>query len=199
MTHATITMRLDADNPWPGLESYCEDAQGFFYGRVHECQKLRRRFSTHPSRSCSVAQAWVRRRCSTRACSRCCATKSIRRSMSGSTSSQARRHSAASSTEAVRNAMLGRSARCSASRDDESLWGTPASAPTSSCGAHGTHLLTLATLLDQLEELVALRRGEYPTRVEAFKYDLADPAENRIPADLAARTGKTVTLLRRVD
>ncbi|MGW9181593.1 nSTAND1 domain-containing NTPase, partial [Agromyces sp. NPDC055658] len=53
--------------------------------------------------------------------------------------------------------------------------------------------LTPVIVLDQFEELFTL--GErFPDRVDAFRNDLGDLAENRIPADLAARikTGEVV-------
>src|SRR6201988_1390426 len=36
-------MQLDNDNPWPGLESFEEDAHAFFFGRDHEIKLLRDR------------------------------------------------------------------------------------------------------------------------------------------------------------
>ena len=40
MTDATATMQLDSENPWPGLESFEEDARTFFFGRDHEAESL---------------------------------------------------------------------------------------------------------------------------------------------------------------
>src|SRR4029079_17156728 len=34
-------MQLDKDNPWPGLESFEEDSQAFFFGRDPEIKLLR--------------------------------------------------------------------------------------------------------------------------------------------------------------
>ncbi len=34
-------MQLDKDNPWPGLESFEEDAHAFFFGRDREIKLLR--------------------------------------------------------------------------------------------------------------------------------------------------------------
>src|SRR6476660_2520404 len=34
-------MQLDKDNPWPGLESFEEESQAFFFGRDHEIKLLR--------------------------------------------------------------------------------------------------------------------------------------------------------------
>jgi hypothetical protein len=33
VTGATVTTQLDGENPWPGLESFEENAQAFFFGR----------------------------------------------------------------------------------------------------------------------------------------------------------------------
>ena len=40
MTTTTMSRQLDIDNPWPGLESFEENAQGFFFGRDREAELL---------------------------------------------------------------------------------------------------------------------------------------------------------------
>lgn len=40
MTTITTTRQLDSENPWPGLESFEENAQGFFFGRDREAESL---------------------------------------------------------------------------------------------------------------------------------------------------------------
>ena len=40
MTRATTAEQLDRDNPWPGLESFEENARAFFHGRDHESTSL---------------------------------------------------------------------------------------------------------------------------------------------------------------
>ena len=40
MTTTTAPTQLDQENPWPGLESFKENAHEFFYGRDRETQTL---------------------------------------------------------------------------------------------------------------------------------------------------------------
>ena len=40
MTAATATTQLDGENPWPGLESFEENARAFFFGRDREAASL---------------------------------------------------------------------------------------------------------------------------------------------------------------
>ena len=40
MTATTATTQLDRENPWPGLESFEENARAFFHGRDHEAAAL---------------------------------------------------------------------------------------------------------------------------------------------------------------
>ena len=39
-TAAAAATQLDAENPWPGLESFEENARAFFHGRDHEAASL---------------------------------------------------------------------------------------------------------------------------------------------------------------
>ncbi|MGD2357205.1 hypothetical protein ACP8WR_13975 [Mycolicibacterium nivoides] len=185
MTHATITMRLDADNPWPGLESYCEDAQGFFYGRVHECQKLLKKVLDAP-----VTVLFGRSGLGKTSLLHAGLFPLLRNEnylpiyvrfdlKPGAASLSRQLH------EAVRNAIQAEAPDAVLPGDDESLWEYLHRADLELWSARN-YLLTPVILLDQFEELFTLGEG-VPDEVEAFKYDLADLAENRIPADLAAR------------
>ena len=40
MTGTTTATQLDGENPWPGLESFEENAHAFFFGRDHEAESL---------------------------------------------------------------------------------------------------------------------------------------------------------------
>jgi putative ribosome biogenesis GTPase RsgA len=40
MTTATTARQLDSENPWPGLESFQENAHDFFFGRDREAESL---------------------------------------------------------------------------------------------------------------------------------------------------------------
>ncbi|QRY47094.1 hypothetical protein JVX93_09990 [Mycolicibacterium boenickei] len=185
MTHATITMRLDADNPWPGLESYCEDAQGFFYGRVHECQKLLKKVLDAP-----VTVLFGRSGLGKTSLLHAGLFPLLRNEnylpiyvrfdlKPGAASLSRQLH------EAIRNAIQAEAPDAVLPGDDESLWEYLHRADLELWSARN-YLLTPVILLDQFEELFTLGEG-VPDEVEAFKYDLADLAENRIPADLAAR------------
>ena len=39
-TAAAAATQLDSENPWPGLESFEENAHAFFFGRDHEAASL---------------------------------------------------------------------------------------------------------------------------------------------------------------
>ena len=39
MTTTTTARQLDSENPWPGLESFGENAHDFFFGRDHETDR----------------------------------------------------------------------------------------------------------------------------------------------------------------
>jgi hypothetical protein len=43
MSAAAAQPRLDAENPWPGLEAFTEEAGAFFFGRAPEIDELARR------------------------------------------------------------------------------------------------------------------------------------------------------------
>jgi hypothetical protein len=40
MTSTAAATQLDTENPWPGLESFKEDARAFFHGRDREAESL---------------------------------------------------------------------------------------------------------------------------------------------------------------
>lgn len=48
LRHADIRAQLDRDNPWPGLESYDESSYRFFSGRAAESDDLQRRICDEP-------------------------------------------------------------------------------------------------------------------------------------------------------
>ncbi|CRZ17147.1 WD40 repeat domain-containing protein [Mycolicibacterium neworleansense] len=185
MTHATITTRLDADNPWPGLESYCEDAQGFFYGRVRECEKLLKRVLDAP-----VTVLFGRSGLGKTSLLHAGLFPLLRNEnylpiyvrfdlKPGAASLSCQLH------DAVRHALQAEAPDATLPRDDESLWEYLHRADLELWSTRN-YLLTPVLVLDQFEELFTLGEG-VPDQVEAFKYDLADLAENRIPADLATR------------
>lgn len=185
MTRATITTKLDTDNPWPGLESYCEDAQGFFYGRGHECEKLLKKVLDAP-----VTVLFGRSGLGKTSLLHAGLFPLLRNEnflpiyvrfdlKPGAASLSSQLH------DAVRNAIGAEAPDALLPRDDESLWEYLHRADLELWSARN-YLLTPVIVLDQFEELFTLGVG-VPDQVEAFKYDLADLAENRIPAELAVR------------
>ncbi|TMS51351.1 WD40 repeat domain-containing protein [Mycobacterium sp. DBP42] len=185
MTRATITTKLDTDNPWPGLESYCEDAQGFFYGRGHECEKLLKKVLDAP-----VTVLFGRSGLGKTSLLHAGLFPLLRNEnflpiyvrfdlKPGAASLSSQLH------DAVRNAIGAEAPDALLPRDDESLWEYLHRADLELWSARN-YLLTPVIVLDQFEELFTLGAG-VPDQVEAFKYDLADLAENRIPAELAVR------------
>ena len=141
--------------------------------------------STPRSRSCTDGPAWARRRCCERACSPCCASENflpvyVRFELKPGAAPLTRQlhQSVHDSIRAdVPDAML--------PSDEESLWEYLHRDDFELWSARN-YPLTPVIVLDQFEELFTL--GErVPDLVEAFRNDLGDLAENRIPADLAAR------------
>ncbi|MFV8048274.1 hypothetical protein [Mycobacterium sp. 48b] len=195
MTYALTTTQLDADNPWPGLESYGEDARGFFHGRVHECEKLLKKVLDAPVtvlfgrsglgktsllhaglfpllRNENLLPIYVRFELNP-----------------GAASLSHQLH------DTVRRAIQAAVPDASLPEDNESLWEYLHRADLELWSTRN-YLLTPVIVLDQFEELFTLG-DSCPDKVEAFRYDLADLAENRIPADLAARIKNDPTEARR--
>ncbi|CQD03613.1 putative regulatory protein [Mycolicibacterium conceptionense] len=197
MMHAAITLRLDADNPWPGLESYCEDAQGFFYGRVHECEKLFKKVLDAPvtvlfGRSGLGKTSLLHAGLFPLLRNENYLPIYVRFDLKAGTASLSRQLH-----EAVRTAIHTEAPDAPLPQDDESLWEYLHRADLELWSTRN-YLLTPVIVLDQFEELFTLGDG-IPGQVDAFKYDLADLAENRIPAGLAARIRNDPTEARRFD
>ncbi|QZH66283.1 WD40 repeat domain-containing protein [Mycolicibacterium farcinogenes] len=197
MMHAAVTLRLDADNPWPGLESYCEDAQDFFYGRVHECEKLFKKVLDAP-----VTVLFGRSGLGKTSLLHAGLFPLLRNEnylpiyvrfdlKAGTASLSSQLH------EAVRTAIHAEAPDAPLPQDDESLWEYLHRADLELWSTRN-YLLTPVIVLDQFEELFTLGEG-IPNQVDAFKYDLADLAENRIPAGLAARIRNDPAAARRFD
>jgi WD40 repeat protein len=188
-------MQLDKDNPWPGLESFEEDAHAFFFGRDREIKLLR----DH------VLDSQV--------------TVLYGRSGLGKTSllqaglfpSLRQRHllpiyvrfdlkpGAAPLTQqlhhAFRDWLMSDVPDALLPPDDESLWEYLHRNDFELWSAQN-YPLTPVIVLDQFEELFTL--GErVPDLVDAFRNELGDLAENRIPADLATRIDNDEGVARR--
>ena len=185
MTATIVATHLDSENPWPGLDSFEETARAFFFGRDRETDSLLK----------SVLDAPV--------------TVLYGRSGLGKTSllraglfpMLRERHflpiyvrfeiapSAAPLTDQLRESVIN-TIRTEVPdallpSDDETLWEYLHRNDFELWSARN-YPLTVVIVLDQFEELFTL--GErVPERIEEFRNDLGDLAENRIPAELASR------------
>ena len=198
MTTATATTRLDHDNPWPGLEAFDENGREFFHGRDQESAELLNYVLDFPvttlyARSglgkTSLLQAGVfplLRDGDLRAGlfpvlrDRDFLPVYVRFELKPGApplSRQIQQSVCKSIRAEVPDAML--------PSDEESLWEYLHRGDFELWSARNYPLIPVI-VLDQFEELFTL--GErVPDLVEGFRNDLGDLAENRIPADLAAR------------
>jgi WD40 repeat protein len=187
MIHAVAAMQLDDENPWPGLESFEENANAFFFGRDQEAELLLRHVLDAPVTVLHGSSGLGK-------------TSLLRAGLFP----LLRDHhflpvyarfelqpAAAPLTrqlhQSVRDSIRADVADAMPPLDDESLWEYLHRADFALWSAHN-YPLTPVIVLDQFEELFTL--GErVPDLVREFMHDLGDLAENRIPADLAARIG----------
>ena len=186
-------MQLDKDNPWPGLESFEEDSHAFFFGRSHEIKLLRDHVLDSP-----VTVLYGRSGLGKTSLLRAGLFPMLRKPLQG------KRHflpiyvrfdlkpGAAPLTRqlhhAVRDAIQAYADKPMLPSDEESLWEYLHRADFE-LWCKQNHLLTPVIVLDQFEELFTLGEG-FPDRVNELRNELGDLAENRIPADLAARIGE---------
>ena len=203
MTSATATTQLDPERPWPGLESFEENARAFFFGRARETASLLGHVVGDPV--------------------------TVLYGMSGLGKTSLLR---AGLFPLLRDPPLPRDPRflpvyvrfelkpgakplagqlrqfvCDAVRaeasdamlpvDDESLWEYLHRADFELWNAQN-YPLTPVIVLDQFEELFTLGT-RVPDLVREFRNDLGDLAENRIPADLAARIDDDEAVAARFD
>ena len=188
-------MQLDKDNPWPGLESFEEDAHAFFFGRDHEIKLLRDHVIDSP-----VTVLY--------GCSGLGKTSLLQ---AGLFPELRERHflpiyvrfelntGAAPLTDqlhdAVRDSIRADVPDAVVPSDEESLWEYLHRNDFELWSAQN-YPLTPVIVLDQFEELFTL--GErVPELVRAFRDDLGDLAENRIPPELAARIEDDEAVARR--
>jgi len=195
-------MQLDKDNPWPGLESFEEDSQAFFFGRDHEIKLLRDHVLDSP-----VTVLYGRSGLGKTSLLRAGLFPLLRKPLQG------KRHflpiavrfelkpGAAPLIQqlhhAVREVIQANADNPMLPSDEESLWEYLHRADFE-LWCSQNHLLTPVIVLDQFEELFTL--GErVPDLVNDLRNALGDLAENRIPADLATRIGENEDLARRFD
>jgi WD40 repeat protein len=185
MIQATTTSKLDRENPWPGLESYEESAHAYFCGREHEAEKLLDKVLDAPvtvlyGRSGLGKTSLLRAGLFPLLRERDFLPIYVRFELAADAEPFTRQLH-----DAVRESVQGEVPDAMLPSDQESVWEYLHCADLELWSARN-YPLTPVIVLDQFEELFTL--GErFPDRVDAFRNDLGDLAENRIPAELAAR------------
>ena len=185
MTSATAAEQLDRDNPWPGLESFEENARAFFHGRDHESLSLLSHVLDAPitvlyGRSGLGKTSLLRAGLFPLLRDRHFLPVYVRFDLEPGAAPLSRQlhQSVYDSIRAdVPDPMLPLA--------DESLWEYLHRADLELWSARHD-LLTPVIVLDQFEELFTLGEG-VPDLVRDFRNELGDLVENRIPADLAER------------
>jgi hypothetical protein len=176
---------LDLDNPWPGLESYDESAHEYFSGRSMESDELFRRIVDEPTtvlfgKSGLGKTSLLRAGVFPRLRDKGLLPIFIRLQFRPDTAPLIEQVSLALLDE-----LQARQIEHAPPAPGETLWEY----------LHGTgrefwtrqnRLVSPVFVFDQFEELFTLGRA-VPGAVAAFREDLADLAENRLPASLAAR------------
>ncbi|MEA2342809.1 MAG: hypothetical protein QOF63_978 [Thermoanaerobaculia bacterium] len=177
--------QLDRDNPWPGLESFEEDARDYFHGREAEAEDFLRRVTDAPltvlfGKSGLGKTSLLKAGLFPRLREKHFLPIHVRLDI---------RPEAPGLIEQLRDGLLGELARQRVDAppfaDGETLWEYLHRADLELWNEQN-YPLTAVLVLDQFEEVFTL--GErLAEKVERFKSDLGDLAENRIPAALASR------------
>ena len=181
----TALQQLDGENPWPGLESFEENAHAFFFGRDQEAGSLRDRVLDAPvtvlyGRSGLGKTSLLRAGLFPKLREENFLPVYVRLELKRGSAALSRqlRQSVCDSIRAdVPDAML--------PSDEESLWEYLHRKDFELWSAQNFPL-TPVIVIDQFEELFTLG-GRVSDLVDAFRDKLGDLAENRIPAELAAR------------
>jgi WD40 repeat protein len=185
MTATTAARQLDSENPWPGLESFGESAHDFFFGREREAESL-----LNHVRDASVTVLYGRSGLGKTSLLQAGLFPALReenflpvyvrldlQQSSAALSRQLHQSVYDSIQTSVPDALL--------PAEDQSLWEYLHRSDFELWSAQN-YPLTPVIVIDQFEELFTL--GErVPDLVQEFMNDLGDLAENRIPADVAAR------------
>jgi WD40 repeat protein len=180
-----MDVQLDRDNPWPGLESFEENARDYFHGREAEAEDLLRRVTDAPltvlfGKSGLGKTSLLKAGLFPRLREKHFLPIHVRLDI---------RPEAPGLIEQLRDGLLAEIAR---ERVDappfaagETLWEYLHRADLELWNEQN-YPLTPVLVLDQFEEVFTL--GErLSEKVERFKSDLGDLAENRIPSALASR------------
>lgn len=196
-TAAPPAAQLDRDNPWPGLESFEEDARDYFHGREAEADELLRRVADAPLTvlfgksglgKTSLLKAGLFPRLREKHFLPIHVRLDIRPEAPGLIE-QLR--------DGLREAIERERVDAPPFTAGETLWEYLHRADLE-LWSEQNYPLTPVLVLDQFEEVFTL--GErLPERVERFKIDLGDLAENRIPAALAGRLAADASTAQRLD
>ncbi len=187
--------QVNADNPWPGLEAFEENARAFFRGRDREAESLLKRVLDVPvtvlyGRSGLGKTSLLRAGLFPLLRERNFLPIYVRFDVKAGAAPLADQlHQSVSQAIGAElpDAML--------PGDQESVWEYLHRSDFELWSAQN-YPLTPVIVLDQFEELFTL--GErVPDLVEDFRNDLGDLAENRIPVDLSARIDKDPALAAR--
>ncbi len=191
MTRTTTRPQLDGENPWPGLESFQEDERAFFFGRERESTTL-----VQHVLDAAVTVLYGRSGLGKTSLLRAGLFPLLRQPRllpeqrflpvyvrfevkPGAPPLARQLH------QSVHNSIRTELPGAALPSDEESLWEYLHRRDIGLRNAENDRL-TPVIVLDQFEELFTL--GERaPDLVEAFRNDLGDLAENRIPADLSSR------------
>jgi WD40 repeat protein len=189
--------QLDRDNPWPGLESFEENARDYFHGREAEAEDLLRRVADAPlavlfGKSGLGKTSLLKAGLFPRLRERRFLPVHVRLDI---------RPEAPGLIEQLRDGLLAEIARervdAPPFAEGETLWEYLHRADLELWSGQN-YPLTPVLVLDQFEEVFTL--GErLPERVERFKSDLGDLAENRIPAALASQLEVDPSTAQRLD
>jgi WD40 repeat protein len=191
MTRTTPRPQLDGENPWPGLESFQEDERAFFFGRERESAALLQHVL-----DAAVTVLYGRSGLGKTSLLRAGLFPVLREQRllpeqrflpvyvrfevnPGAPPLARQLH------QSVHDSIQAELPGAVLPSDEESLWEYLHRRDIELRTAENDRL-TPVIVLDQFEELFTL--GERaPDLVEAFRNDLGDLAENRIPADLSSR------------
>ncbi|MGE2714805.1 hypothetical protein ACQI4L_12155 [Mycolicibacterium litorale] len=197
MTLTTAPPQLDTENPWPGLESFQENAHAYFFGRTEEAMTLLGHVLDTPvtvlyGRSGLGKTSLLRAGLFPLLRERQLLPVYVRLELqpgAAALSHQLRQF--------IRNAIRVQVPDAMLPADDESLWEYLHRRDFELWSAQN-YLLTPVIVIDQFEEIFTL--GErVPELVEEFRNAFGDLAENRIPADLAARIEQDEAVAERFD
>lgn len=188
--------QLDDENPWPGLESFEENARAFFHGRDREAGTLLKRVLDAPvtvlyGRSGLGKTSLLRAGLFPLLRERGCLPIYVRFDLkpgAAPLASQLRAKVADAIRAHAPDAALPEGAESLweyLHRNDFELWSAT------------NYPLTPVIVLDQFEELFTLG-GRIPDLVRRFRDDFGDLAENRIPAELDARIAGDAALAERL-